>query len=219
MVPQAIRMAENAFRRYKTRDPYEIIEARRILLKYYDRPGSLLGFYTVMNRKQVIGINNNATEVQQKSGLYHEIGHSLNDFKTAASGFRFDDTKFFSLSNAPCEYNANLTAAELFITDEFILENIHYSAYERMLSYISEKIDSYRTDNARMAFEKEQIQEFYDIHSDMPSFDNLAAMLGLDEGVVKFKFKALQHKGYELPNIPETKADFLRNWMSNSQTT
>ena len=30
MVPQAIRMAQSAFKKYKTRDPYEIIDARHI---------------------------------------------------------------------------------------------------------------------------------------------------------------------------------------------
>lgn len=46
----------------------------------------------------------------------------------------------------------------------------------------------------------------------MPSFEQLAAELGVDVGVVKFKFKALTYKEYDLPNIPETQSDFLKNW-------
>ena len=63
-----------------------------------------------------------------------------------------------------------------------------------------------------MQFEDEHIREFYDLHSDIPSYDQLAAELGVDPGMIKFKFKALRYKGYDLPNIPETRADFLRNW-------
>ena len=217
MVPQALRMAESAFKRYKTRDPFEIIDARRIKLKDFLMPETLLGFFTVMNRKQVIGLNQAADEVQRLSGAIHELGHSLNDYKAAASGGRFDDYKFFSMSNAPSEFNANLTGADLFIPDEFILDKISYNDYVRLVQYINEHIDHYRTERARMQFEEEQIQEFYDCHSDMPSFEQLAAKLGVDVGVVKFKFKALTYKEYDLPNIPETQSDFLRNWQKTPE--
>lgn len=213
MVPQALRMAQSAFKKYKTRDPYEIIDARHIKLWYFDRPETLLGFYKVMSRKQYIGINQSANETQQRSGVIHEVGHSLNDYKTAASGFDFEDNfGFFSMSSAPMEFSANLTGAELFIEDDFILEKISYGDYQRVLAYIAEHIDQYRTNRARMQFEDEQMQEFYEFHSEIPSYEQLANELGVDVGLVKFKFKALAYKEYDLPNIPETRADFLRNW-------
>ena len=213
MVPQALRMAQSAFKKYKTRDPYEIMEARHIRLWLFERPETLLGFYKVMSRKQYIGLNQAANEIQQRSGLIHEIGHSLNDYRTAASGFDFGDNfGFFSMSSAPMEFSANLTGAELFIEDDFILESIHYGDYQRVLAYIAEHMDQYRTDRARMQFEDEQMQEFYEDHSDIPSYEQLADELGVDVGLVKFKFKALAYKAYDLPNIPETRADFLRNW-------
>jgi len=217
MVPQALRMAESAFRKYKTRDPFEIMDAKKIKLWNFTDPETLLGFYTVMNRKQYIGLNAAADEVQRLTGAIHEVGHSLNDYKAAASGRRFDDDyKFFSMSNAPSEFNANLTGADLYIEDDYILEAISYAAYQRLVAYINEHIDSFRTERARMRFEEEQIQEFYDSHSDLPSYDQLAYDLGVDVGVVKFKFKALCYKDYDLPNIPETRADFLRNWQRGS---
>jgi hypothetical protein len=119
MVPQALRMAESAFKRYKTRDPFEIMDARRVLLKEFAEPRTLLGFFTVMNRRQVIGLNRAADDVQRLTGAIHELGHSLNDYRTAASGGRFEDCKFFSLSNAPSE--AQLNAARS--TDRWKLEN------------------------------------------------------------------------------------------------
>ena len=215
MVPQALRMAESAYKRYRTRDPFEIIDARHILLKDFFEPESLLGFFTVMNRKQVIGLNQAADDVQRLSGAIHELGHSLNDYKAAASGGRFDDYKFFSMSNAPSEFNANLTGADLYIPDDFILDKISYEDYIRLIEYINEHIDHYRTGRARMQFEEEQMQEFYYCHTDMPSYEQLAAELGVYVGVVKFKFKALAYKEYELPNLPETQSDFLKNWQRN----
>jgi len=212
MIPQALRMAESAYKRYKTRDPFEIMDARHILLKDFFAPESLLGFFTVMNRKQVIGLNQAADEVQRMSGAIHELGHSLNDYRTAASGSRFDDYKFFSMSNAPSEFNANLTGADLYIPDDFILDRISYEDYSRLIEYIKEHIDHYRTDRARMQFEEEQIREFYYGHADLPSYEQLAIELGVDVGVVKFKCKALTYKAYELPNLPETQSDFLKNW-------
>ena len=213
MVPQALRMAQSAFKKYRTRDPYEIIDARHIKLWFFERPETLLGFYKVMSRKQYIGINQSANETQQRSGVIHEVGHSLNDYKTAASGFDFEDNfGFFSMSSAPMEFSANLTGAELFIEDDYILEKISYGDYQRRLAYIAEHIDQYRTNRAKMQFEDEQMQEFYECHSDIPSYEQLAYELGVDPGLVKFKFKALAYKDYDLPNIPETRADFLRNW-------
>lgn len=213
MVPQALRMAENAFKRYKTRDLDEIIEKRHIRLREFESPESLLGFFTVMNRRQVIGINSSADDVQRRTGLMHEIGHSLNDYRTAASGGRFDDDfKFFSMSNAPCEFNANLTGADLFISDEFILERIHYRDYKRLMAYVNEMMGKYRKMRDKVQFEEAQMQEFYDCHTDIPSYEQLSGELGIDVGMVKFKFKALGFKGYEIPNLPETQSDFLKNW-------
>lgn len=213
MVPQAIRMAQSAFKKYKTRDPYEIIDARHIKLWPFTEPETLLGVYKVWSRTQYIGINDGADEVQKLTGVLHELGHSLNDYKAAASGLEFKDNfGLFSMSTAPMENSANLTAAELYIEDDFILDRIHYAQYQRLVAYINAHIDHYRTNRAKMQFEDEQMQEFYDDHPDMPSYQQLAADLGIDVGLVKFKFKSLTYKDYELPNIPETRADFLRNW-------
>ena len=47
-------------------------------------------------------------------------------------------------------------------------------------------------------------------YSDLPTIPRLAAELGVDEHIVEFKLQALRYKGYDLPNIPELKSDFLR---------
>lgn len=167
MIPQAIRIAENAFRKYQTRDPFEIIQARNIKLRFFNEPKSLLGFYTVLNRKQIIGLNDSASEVMRRTGAIHELGHSLNDYRFAASGQRFEDYRFFSMSNAPTEANANIVGAHLFISDEFILDQIHYEQYQRITNYINQHISQYKSNAAKLAFEEEQIQDFYETYSDI----------------------------------------------------
>ena len=77
MVPQALRMAEKAYNKYHTRNPFEIIDSKRIKLKDFTSPDSLLGFYTVLNRKQIIGLNENADPVQRLTGAIHELGHVI----------------------------------------------------------------------------------------------------------------------------------------------
>ena len=212
MNPPEIRMAELAFSRYHTRDPFEIIEARNIKLRMYERPEGLLGFYTVLNRKQIIGLNSEANPVLLKTGAIHELGHSLNDFQSAASGARFEDYQFYSLSCAPKEYSANITGADLCIDDDFILEQICYREYCDTIEYIEKHIDRYKKTRSKVQFEQEKMMEFYQDHEDIPSYESLACELGVVEEVVKFKFRALNAKGYAMPNIPDTRADFLKNW-------
>ena len=53
---------------------------------------------------------------------------------------------------------------------------------------------------------------FSNSYNDMPTISQLAAELGTDEHLVEFKLQALSYKGYDLPNLPELKADFLRRY-------
>ncbi|MFR1286974.1 MAG: ImmA/IrrE family metallo-endopeptidase [Subdoligranulum sp.] len=62
---------------------------------------------------EYIGINPNCSKQQRRSALAHELGHAIFDRKHAASGQAFQDTYFYSLSNAKAERRANTFAAEL----------------------------------------------------------------------------------------------------------
>ena len=70
----------------------------------------------------------------------------------------------------------------------------------------------WKTPMAKMRFEEERMLDFFYENPDIPSFEMLAGELGVDVQLVKFKFRALNYRGYELPNIPETRSDFLKNW-------
>ena len=63
MIPLAVRTAQRAVSRYKTRDPFELAEAKKIKIWPFEQPESLLGLYVVLNRTQYIGINRQADEV------------------------------------------------------------------------------------------------------------------------------------------------------------
>ena len=169
----------------------------------------LLGYFTVMNRRQYIGLSELATESEMIMVAGHELGHSFMDYKTAASGIRFEDTQFYSVTNSRCERNANLFDAELLLPDDDILEMIFYEEYEAVTRYIEENINRYKSERAKFDFQQDQLQEFFNYHT-MPSMEQIASELGVDRHLLEFKFQALQSKGFDLPNIPETKNDFLK---------
>lgn len=68
---------------------------------------------------EYIGINPNCSKQQRRSALAHELGHAIFDRKHAASGQAFQDTYFYSLSNAKAERRANTFAAELLLSDDY----------------------------------------------------------------------------------------------------
>ena len=124
MNTRAIDMADAVVRRYKTRDPEEIISRRAIKLKDIRYCHDLLGYYTVLLNCEYIGINTNCTNAQRVSAMAHELGHALFDRKHASSGQAFQDTYFYSLDNSKAERRANTFAAELLLADDAVLEPI-----------------------------------------------------------------------------------------------
>ena len=104
----AITAADAVSRRYKSNDPEAIIAQRAIKIKDIRFCEELLGFYTVLLNCEYIGINPNCSKQQRRSALAHELGHAIFDRKHAASGQAFQDTYFYSLSNAKAERRANI---------------------------------------------------------------------------------------------------------------
>lgn len=126
MNTRIIDTADAVVRRYKTRNPEEIISQRAIKLKDIRCCRDLLGYYTVMLNCEYIGINPNCTDAQRVSALAHELGHALFDRKHASSGQAFQDTYFYSLDNSKAERRANIFAAELLLSDDDVLKPIGY---------------------------------------------------------------------------------------------
>lgn len=126
MNTRIIDTADAVVRRYKTRNPEEIISQRAIKLKDIRFCHDLLGYYTVLLNCEYIGINPNCTAAQRISALAHELGHALFDRKHASSGQAFQDTYFYSLDNSKAERRANIFASELLLSDDDILKPIGY---------------------------------------------------------------------------------------------
>ncbi len=75
---------------------------------------------------------------------------------------------------------------------------------------IREKVAHYRTNRDKQMFEDNAWRDFFLEHPDYPSYAELANEYAVDVHLVEFKFLSLRHKGYDMPNIPDTKSDFLR---------
>lgn len=135
----AITAADAVSRRYKSNDPEAIIAQRAIKIKDIRFCEELLGFYTVLLNCEYIGINPNCSKQQRRSALAHELGHAIFDRKHAASGQAFQDTYFYSLSNAKAERRANTFAAELLLSDDDVLKPIGFYEFNadrlQMFSY------------------------------------------------------------------------------------
>lgn len=156
----AIDMADAVVRRYKTRDPEEIISRRAIKLKDIRYCHDLLGYYTVILNCEYIGINTNCTNAQRVSAMAHELGHALFDRKHASSGQAFQDTYFYSLDNSKAERRANTFAAELLLADDAILEPIGYYEYTADLKQLEVNLPSRCSSAYRAMKYQELLQEF-----------------------------------------------------------
>ena len=211
----AIDMADAVVRRYKTRDPEEIISRRAINLKEIRYCHDLLGYYTVLLNCEYIGINSNCTNAQRVSAMAHELGHALFDRKHASSGQAFQDTYFYSLDNSKAERRANTFAAELLLADDAVLEPIGYYEYAADQKQLEANLPS-RCSSAYLAMKyQELLQEFQYAHSGLVTLDEIARMNSIEKHFVDFKLNILADKGYQLPFLPELHNDFLKDSMKN----
>ncbi len=105
--------------RAETRDPFEICEALDIKIRYHEL-GSIKAYYFCQSRIKNIVINASADENQRKVLCAHELGHAILHDGIVRDGAFHEITLLDATT--PTEYEANLFAAELLISDEDILE-------------------------------------------------------------------------------------------------
>lgn len=215
MNTRAIDMADAVVRRYKTRDPEEIISRRATKLKDIRYCHDLLGYYTVLLNCEYIGINTNCTNAQRVSAMAHELGHALFDRKHASSGQTFQDTYFYSLDNSKAERRANTFAAELLLADDAVLEPIGYYEYTADRKQLEANLPSRCSSAYRAMKYQELLQEFQYAHSGLITLDEIARMNSIEKHFVDFKLNILADKGYQLPFLPELHNDFLKDSLKN----
>lgn len=188
MNTRAIDMADAVVRRYKTRDPEEIISQRAIKLKDIRYCHDLLGYYTVILNCEYIGINTNCTNAQRVSAMAHELGHALFDRKHASSGQAFQDT---------------------------YLEPIGYYEYIADRKLLEANLPSRCSSAYRAMKYQELLQELQYAHSGLITLDEIARINSIEKHFVDFKLNILADKGYQLPFLPELHNDFLKDSLKN----
>ena len=113
-----LRLVDSLVRKYNTRNPFEIINNLNVIVVFYPLKG-VKGFYQYFQRNNIIYIDNDLSESEQKVVCAHELGHMFLHKKCNAI---FMDTRTHFVTNK-YENEANTFAAELLISDEIIIEN------------------------------------------------------------------------------------------------
>ncbi len=125
-VNRIIGTAEDIIRRTMSRDPFKICEELGVRIRYHEL-GSIKAYYFCQSRIKNIVINSSADENIKKVLCAHELGHAiLHD--GIAKDRAFHEITLFDVTT-PTEYEANLFAAELLISDEDILEGKNSSIF------------------------------------------------------------------------------------------
>lgn len=119
-------------KKYKTRNPEQLIKKLNIKLQYIDSTKALLGMYRVILKNRYIFIPDNVGSLK-KMVLAHEIGHDQLHRKECINGASFHESRIFSPLNH-YELEANIFAAHLLIPDDDVLEMIRYEQSDQELS-------------------------------------------------------------------------------------
>lgn len=123
-------VVDNLCRKYKTRNPYELIDAMGIILQYGENMEKVRGFYLYANRIKLICVGNGLPEHIERFVISHELGHAVMHKQSSAP---FLQSTFLSLDKM--EIEANKFAAELVIPDEEIMEHWEYTIDEWAMFY------------------------------------------------------------------------------------
>lgn len=104
-------------RKYKTRNPFEMIKGMNVILVFYSLEG-VRGFYQYFQRNNIIYIDETLSDHDKAFVLAHEIGHMILHKKSNAI-FMDSRTQF---RTSKYENEANKFAMELLIPDESLSE-------------------------------------------------------------------------------------------------
>ena len=135
------RKANSLARKYSSRNPLEIIKNLNVILVYYPLK-DVRGFYQYFQRNNIIYIDDELSENEQKVVCAHELGHM---FLHKNSNALFMDTRTHFVTTK-YENEANTFAAELLIPDSVILDNpgMTKNQIARIMGY-EEKILDFKT--------------------------------------------------------------------------
>ena len=116
---RAVRKAEQLQKKYGTSDPFIIAMNLGIEVRYVNSFKQLKGMYTVIARNRFIFLNGNNSEEMNRIVCAHELGHDQLH-RDAAKAEPLQEFSLWDFSGVR-EYEANLFAAHLLLSDEEIL--------------------------------------------------------------------------------------------------
>lgn len=117
-------------RKYKTRDPFEMIKGMNVILVLYPLEG-VRGFYQYFQRNNIIYIDETLPEHDKMFVLAHELGHMMLHKKSNAI---FMDTRT-QFKTSRYETEADKFAMELLISDDSLSEYNEYTIDQLSLVY------------------------------------------------------------------------------------
>ena len=117
-------------RKYKTRDPFEMIKGMNVILVLYPLEG-VRGFYQYFQRNNIIYIDESLSDTDKLFVLAHELGHMMLHKKSNAI---FMDTRT-QFKTSRYETEADKFAMELLISDDSLSEYNEYTIDQLSLVY------------------------------------------------------------------------------------
>ena len=107
-------------RRHGTRDPFELLDALHVQVRFYYDLTHTKGFTRCFLRQYFVGINGNLPQSEQRIVAAHELGHIVLHAQELRTAPLFDTAVYDKRSTT--EYEANLFAADLLLKDEEVAE-------------------------------------------------------------------------------------------------
>lgn len=129
------RLADRIAHKYRSRDPFEIIQGMNAFLVYTHLEG-IRGLYQYFQRNHIIYIDDSLPDREQRFVCAHEMGHMLLHRKMNAV---FMDRHTF-LNRNKFEIEANMFAMDLLVSDDTLKEYREYTSEQlsRLLGYREE---------------------------------------------------------------------------------
>ncbi len=112
--------AAGLIRRHGTRDPFELLSAMHVQIRFYYDLTNTKGFTRYLLRQYFVGINGNLSPYEQRIVAAHELGHIVLHAQELRTAPLFDTAVYDKRSST--EYEANLFAADLLLPDEKVTE-------------------------------------------------------------------------------------------------
>lgn len=127
-ISEIVLTANKLTEKYGTRNPYELADTLGITIMPRQF-ASQLGAYTKILNNRFIFIKDGLDRNLEKIVIYHELGHDRLHQALLAENGVFKEFHLFNMALDRMEYEANIFAAQISITDDDILDLI-YQGYD-----------------------------------------------------------------------------------------